>query len=71
MPEARIAVKERPIYPYIYRLRLRSLWGGQDSPLFGKRFRVQARGALNARMVEFEDGSIHVISGNAIRRVMK
>jgi hypothetical protein len=43
-------------YPLIYRWRLPILWGG-DSLLFGQRCRIVARGAFNARLVEFEDGT--------------
>lgn len=56
-------------YPLVYRNRLRVLWGGKDSPLFGRRCRIVARGAMNNRLVEFENGERHVVSGNALRRV--
>lgn len=55
-------------YPLRYAWRLVSLWGPSGSPLYGKRCRIVARGALNARLVEFEDGELHVVSGNALRR---
>lgn len=55
-------------YPLIYRNRLRVLWR-EDSPLFGRRCRIIARGSLNARLVELEDGTRHVVSGNSLRRV--
>jgi hypothetical protein len=45
------------------------LWGPQGSPLYGKRCRIVARGAMNSRLVEFEDKTLHVVSGNALRRV--
>ena len=35
--------------------------------LYGKRFRVIARGSKNSALVEFEDGQREVISRNAIR----
>lgn len=56
-------------FPLIYRNRLCVLWGPNGSPLHGKRCRIVARGAMNSRMVEFEDGALHIVSGNALRRV--
>lgn len=56
-------------FPYFYNSQLTVLWGKNGSPLFRQRFRVLARGALNSRMVEFEDGTIHIINGNSIRKV--
>jgi hypothetical protein len=58
-------------YPYRYNFRLRELHNGQDSPLFGKRCRVIARAGSNknARMVEFQDGTVHIVAGNALRKV--
>lgn len=56
-------------FPYTYNFRLRILWNGEDSPLFGQRCRVIARGALNARLVQFESGELHVVSGNALRKL--
>lgn len=55
-------------YPLIYRNRLCVLWGSKGSPLFGRKCRIVARGAMNSRLVEFEDGERHVISGNALRK---
>jgi hypothetical protein len=60
--------RKQMIYPLYYRNRLRLLWGGVDSPLYRKHCRIVARGALNARLVEFEDGTRHVVSGNSLRR---
>lgn len=57
-----------PDFPYIYRFRLRNWFGGKDSPLFGRRCRLIARGARNSRLVQFEDLTLHVVSGNALRR---
>jgi hypothetical protein len=37
--------------------------------LFGRRCRLIARGTMNSRLVEFEDGTRHVVSGNALRKV--
>ena len=51
----------------VYRNRLRVLWG-DDSPLFGRRCRIIARLAFNSRLIEFEDGERHVVSGNALRQ---
>ena len=56
------------MYPLIYIWRLRVLWGG-NSPYFGRRCRIIARGALNSRMIEFEDKSLAIVSGNALRKV--
>jgi hypothetical protein len=56
-------------FPLFYRCRLRVLWNGKDSPFFGQRCRIVARGALNARMVEFESGERAIVSGNSLRRV--
>lgn len=36
--------------------------------MYGKRFRIIARGKMNSVLVEFEDGQREVISGNAIRK---
>lgn len=55
-------------FPLVYGNRLCVLWGSQGSPLFGKRCRILARGGMNSRLVEFEDGTRHVVSGNALRR---
>jgi hypothetical protein len=54
-------------YPLVYRWRLRDWFGGKDSPLYGLRCRLLARGNLNSRLVEFENGVKHIISGNALR----
>jgi hypothetical protein len=56
-------------FPLIYRNRLCILWGSSGSPLYGRRCRIVARGAMNSRLIEFEDGSLHCVSGNALRRV--
>lgn len=52
-------------YPYIY------VWGNNEKRITmkGKRCRILAFGALNSRLVEFEDGSREIISGNALRKV--
>ena len=57
------------IFPLLYRWRLRILWGG-NSPYFGRRCRIVARGAINSRLVEFSDGEMAVVSANALRRVV-
>ena len=54
-------------YPLVYAWRLRALWGS-NSPYYGRRCRIVARGALNSRMIEFENGALAVVSGNALRR---
>lgn len=56
-------------YPLYYRYRLTVLWGPAGSPLYRKRCRIVARGALNSRLVEFEGGERHIVSGNALRKV--
>lgn len=56
-------------FPLVYAWRLRILWGAQGSPYFGRRCRIVARGALNSRLVEFENGERAVVSGNSLRRV--
>ena len=55
-------------YPLVYAWKLTVLWGPNGSPFYGRRCRIVKRGALNSRMVEFEDGSLAIISGNALRR---
>jgi len=35
---------------------------------FGHRCRVIARGKLNSAQIEFEDGTRHIVSRNAIRK---
>jgi len=32
--------------------------------------RLIARGAMNSALVEFEDGAVHVVSRNALRRII-
>ena len=59
------------VYPLKYRFRLRAWFGGKDSPLFGRRCRIIARGAMNGRLVEFESGEKHIVSGNALRAMVK
>ncbi len=56
-------------YSLVYSWRLAILWGPQGSPLFGRRCRIVARGALNSRLIEFDNGERHVVSGNSLRRV--
>lgn len=36
---------------------------------FGHRCRVLARGAMNSAQIEFEDGTRHIVSRNAFRKV--
>ena len=55
-------------YPLFYAWKLTVLWGPAGSPFFGRRCRMVARGALNSRMVEFEDGSLQIVSGNSLRK---
>lgn len=54
-------------YPLIYRWRqsigLPSLPGR-----FGQACRVVARGSMNARWIEFDDGFVAIVSGNALGR---
>jgi hypothetical protein len=44
-------------------------WRKYLPTLYGQRCRIIARGAFNARKVEFEDGTKHIVSGWAIRKV--
>jgi len=37
--------------------------------LHGRRLRILARGTMNSRLVEFENGQMEVISGHSIRRI--
>jgi Family of unknown function (DUF6283) len=58
-----------PAFPLRYTWKLVSLWGAARSPLYNKRCRIVARGAMNSRLIELEDGTRHVVSGNALRRL--
>ncbi len=58
-------------FPLIYVWRLKTLWGPSGSPLYGRSCRLIARGALNNRLVEFEDGEIRVVSGFALRKATR
>lgn len=49
---------------YVYR------WRKYRPELFGRRCRILAHGTMNSRLVEFEGGTRHVVSGNALRRAM-
>jgi len=51
-------------YPYHY------AWKNNEkrARLFGRRFRVIARGAMNSALVEFANGDREIISRNAIRK---
>lgn len=57
-------------FPYYYAWSLKSLWGAHGSPLYKQRCRVIARalGGKNARLIEFQDGVQHIVSGNALRK---
>lgn len=50
-------------YPYYWRVKNRL------PERFGQRLRVLARGKMNSRLVEFEDGTQVVTSGNYYRKV--
>ena len=54
-----------PAPPFIYTWHWRKRPVGQDRK--GQRCRVLVRGAMNSRLVEFQDGYRVVTSGNAIR----
>lgn len=47
---------------YVYR------WRKYRPELFGLECRVLARGRLNSVLVEFADGTRHVVSRNSLRR---
>lgn len=50
-------------YGHVYR------WRKYRPDLFGQRCRILAHGAMNSRLVEFADGTRHVVSGNSLRKV--
>jgi hypothetical protein len=43
-------------FPLYHAWRPAALWGPRGSPLYGRQCRIVARGSLNARLVEFENG---------------
>lgn len=49
-------------WPYVW------VWKARLPERRGQRFRVLARGALNACLVEFQDGARFITSRNALRR---
>lgn len=44
-------------------------WRKYLPALHGQRCRILARGRFNARLVEFEDGTKHIVSGWALRKI--
>ena len=56
-------------FPFYYAWLRRDLWGPAGCPLYKKRCRVIARGSMNSIMIEFEDGTRHVVSRNAVRAI--
>lgn len=57
-------------FPYFYSWPLRKLYGKEGSPYYGRHCRVIAHNRpRNTRLIELEDGSWLVVSGNALRRV--
>ena len=52
-----------PAYPLIYR------WKKYRPELYLQRCRVIARGTMNSALIEFQDGTRHIISRNALRKV--
>jgi len=60
-----VALFMENLYPYRY------AW--QNNPkrqaLYGHRCRVLVRGRANSALVKFEDGSMEVVSRNALRKV--
>ncbi|MGW8324052.1 MAG: hypothetical protein ACWGNI_00020 [Desulfobacterales bacterium] len=52
-------------YKYIYS------WGNNEkrATMKGRKCRVVARGTLNSRMIEFENGQREIVSGNALRKI--
>jgi hypothetical protein len=48
---------------YVYR------WRKYNPALYGLRCVWIARGTMNSALVQFEDGTRHVVSRNALRRV--
>lgn len=55
-------------HPLIYRWRKYLSPGREQNPYFGRRCRVLARGSMNTRLVEFENGELVTVSGNALRK---
>ncbi len=51
-------------YPYIY------AWKNNEKrkTMYGRRCRIYARGTMNSRGIEFEDGQKEVVSGNSLRK---
>lgn len=49
-------------YDLIYR------WKKFRPDLHGRRCRLLARFCMNSRLVEFEGGELHVVSGQALRK---
>jgi len=52
-------------YPCVY------VWGKNlaQAKLKGRRCRIVARGTRNNRLIEFEDGEKHIVSGNSLRKI--
>lgn len=51
------------IHTLVYR------WRKYRPELFGRRCRIISRGRMNSALVEFADGTRHVVSRNAIRKI--
>lgn len=54
-----------PTTDHVYR------WKKYRADLYGQRCRVLARGAMNSCLVQFEDGTRHVVSRYAVRRIAR
>jgi hypothetical protein len=54
-------------FPYVYTFKRAVLFGQCGSPLYRQRCRVLRRGAKNSVLVEFADGTWHVVSRHALR----
>lgn len=55
-------------FPHVYRVRMTSLGLPSLEGRFGQRCRLLVRGALNSRLIEFEDGYQAVVRGGSFRR---
>jgi hypothetical protein len=55
-------------FPYVYTFQRAALFGRCGSPLYRQRCRVLCRGGKNSVLVEFEDGTWHVVSRHALRK---
>ena len=55
-------------FTLVYSWKLKTLWGETGSPFYGRACKIIARGAMNSRMIQFENGELAIVSGNSLRR---